>query len=180
VVILSPISDDSMPNGHGRRAWLIAMAALAAAPAFGAAKVIAERASGARTARTALDAQGRTIAVPPAGRAVALNFWATWCEPCRTEMPTLQLAAELYADKLSVLALNFKEHPRTVARFVKASGLELPVAFDTDGAIAADWGVKIFPTTLLIAADGTPRWRVQGELDWSGREAARLIESLWA
>jgi hypothetical protein len=95
-------------------------------------------------------------------------------------MPTLQLAAELYADKLSVLALNFKEHPRTVARFAKASGLELPVAFDTDGAIAADWGVKIFPTTLLIAADGTPRWRVQGELDWSGREAARLIESLWA
>lgn len=173
-------SHPSMPIGHSRRHALIALGALAAWGSAGAAQVQPEAAKPGRPARTALDLEGRPVPVPPPGRAVALNFWATWCEPCRSEMPTLQVAAEVYGEKLSVLAVNFKEHPRTVMRFLKSSAVDLPIVLDTDGAIAGDWGVKIFPTTILLGADGRPRWRVQGEFDWSGREAARLIEGLWA
>lgn len=179
MVIRLPISHQPMPIGHSRRRALIALAALAAGRELQAAQVQPEPPK-ARAARTALDLQGVAVPVPPRGRAAALNFWATWCEPCRTEMPTLQLAAEVYGDKLAVQAVNFKEHPRTVARFLKSSSVDLPIVFDTDGSIAGDWGVRIFPTTILIAADGRPRWRVQGEFDWSGREAARLIEGLWS
>ena len=113
------------------------------------------------------------------GRAVLLNFWASWCEPCRAEMPTLQQLSDFYGDdKLAVLALNFKEAPATAARFATRTGLKLPVLLDPQGDIARRWEVKVFPTTILIAADGRPRWRVRGEMDWSSLEAGRVVESL--
>lgn len=113
------------------------------------------------------------------GRAVLLNFWASWCEPCRAEMPTLQQLAELYGPReLAVLAINFKQSVATATRFVKSTSLTLPVILDQDGAIARQWDVSIFPTTVLIGADGRPRGRVRGELDWTGREAERLVAPL--
>lgn len=130
----------------------------------------------------AVDLQGRTWRLADLrGRAVLLNFWASWCEPCRSEMPTLQTLAELYGpERLAVLALNFKEAPATVARFVQRTGLRLPVLLDRDGAIARACAVKVFPTTLLIAPDGRARQRLRGELDWTGAEAERLVQALLA
>ncbi|MCJ0763892.1 TlpA family protein disulfide reductase [Variovorax terrae] len=113
------------------------------------------------------------------GRAVLLNFWASWCEPCRAEMPTLQQLAELYgADRLVVLAINFKESAAKAAQFARSTGLGLPVLLDPAGAAARQWGVRIFPTTVLIDAAGRPRQRVQGEVDWTSQEAARWVEPL--
>ncbi len=113
------------------------------------------------------------------GRAVLVNFWASWCEPCRAEMPTLQQIADLYGpDKLLVLALNFKEHPNRAIQFAATTGITLPVLLDPQGQTARDWGVKVFPTTLLIDRQGRPRQRVQGEVDWTGAPAAKLIEAL--
>lgn len=129
----------------------------------------------------ALDLDGKTWRLADLkGRAVLLNFWASWCEPCRAEMPTLQQLADLYGDaKLLVLAMNFKEAPPTALRFVQRTGLQLPVLLDRDGAIARACGVKVFPSTLLIAPDGQPRQRVRGELDWTGSEAGALVEALF-
>ncbi len=113
------------------------------------------------------------------GRAVVVNFWASWCEPCRAEMPTLQQVADLYGpDKLVVLAINFKEHPNRAIQFAATTGLSLPVLLDPQGQTARDWSVKVFPTTLLIDRQGRPRQRVQGEVDWTGPQAAMLIEAL--
>jgi len=113
------------------------------------------------------------------GRAVLVNFWASWCEPCRAEMPTLQQIADLYGpDKLQVLALNFKEHPARAIQFAASTGLSLPVLLDPQGQTARAWGVKVFPTTLLIDRQGRPRQRVQGEVDWTGAAAAQMIETL--
>jgi thiol-disulfide isomerase/thioredoxin len=114
------------------------------------------------------------------GRAVLLNFWATWCAPCRAEMPTLQQLADLYANELAVVAINFKQSASVAAKFAKSTGLNLPVVLDPDGSNARALGVSVFPTTFLIAADGMPRQRVRGELDWSGREAERLVSGLLA
>lgn len=113
------------------------------------------------------------------GRAVLVNFWASWCEPCRAEMPTLQQVADLYGpERLVVLALNFKEHPNRAIQFAATTGITMPVLLDPQGQVARDWGVKVFPTTLLIDRQGKPRQRVQGEVDWTGAPAAKLIEAL--
>jgi thiol-disulfide isomerase/thioredoxin len=85
------------------------------------------------------------------GRAVLLNFWATWCPPCRVEMPSLPHAADLYgADKLLVLAINFKEPASRALKFSTSTSLTLPVLLDTDGRAARQWGVNVFPTTLTV------------------------------
>ena len=113
------------------------------------------------------------------GRAVLLNFWASWCEPCRAEMPTLQQIADFYgAEKLLVLAINFKEPAARALQFAKTTGVSLPVLLDQDGKAAQGWGVKVFPTTLMIDVAGRPRLRVKGEVDWTGPAAEKLIASL--
>jgi len=128
----------------------------------------------------AMDLQGKVWKLADLrGRAVLLNFWASWCEPCRAEMPTLQQLAEIYGpEKLVVLAINFREGPRRVNQYVQATGMSLPVLLDPNGDIARQWGANVFPTTILIDAEGRPRQRVRGEVDWTGREAAALVEPL--
>lgn len=113
------------------------------------------------------------------GRAVLLNFWASWCEPCRAEMPTLQQVADLYGpDKLLVLAINFKEPVARALQFAKTTGVSMPVLLDVDGRAARQWGVKVFPTTLTMDSRGRPRQRVQGEVDWTSSAADKLITGL--
>ncbi len=113
------------------------------------------------------------------GRPVLMNFWASWCEPCRAEMPSLQQLADLYGpDKLLVLAINFKEAPARASRFATSTGVTLPVLLDGDGKLAQQWGVKVFPTTLMIDRHGKPRSRIQGEVDWTGKAAGKLVDGL--
>ena len=113
------------------------------------------------------------------GRPVLLNFWASWCEPCRAEMPSLQALADLFSpDKLLVLAINFKELPARALRFAQSTGVTLPVLLDTQGLLARQWGVKVFPTTLMIDRHGKPRSRIQGEVDWTGKAAGKLVDGL--
>lgn len=113
------------------------------------------------------------------GRAVLLNFWASWCEPCRAEMPSLQLLADAHGpSKLLVLAINFKEAPARALQFVQTTGVTLPVLLDTDGKLAKQSGVRVFPSTLTIDRRGRPRHRVQGEVDWRDSAAQKLVASL--
>lgn len=128
----------------------------------------------------AVDTQGKTWRLSDLrGRAVLLNFWASWCEPCRAEMPTLQQIADLYGlDKLLVLAINFKEHPTRAIQFAASTGLSLPVLLDPQGQTARAWGVKVFPTTVLVDRQGRPHQRVQGEVDWTGTAATGWVEAL--
>ena len=127
----------------------------------------------------ALDFDGNRIPVPAAGKPTVVNFWATWCEPCRTEMPLLQQMAEFYSDRLVLQAVDFKERAVTVQRHVRNAAWSVPVLLDPLGEAAQAWGVKVFPTTFGFDAKGRLRWRVQGEYDWSGAEAGKLVEGLW-
>jgi len=115
------------------------------------------------------------------GRAVLINFWASWCEPCRAEMPSLQTLAQRHGpEKLLVLAVNFKEPLPSVQRFVQQSALNLPVFLDPQGLVARQWGVTIFPSTVLLAADGRVQGVLRGELDWAGEQAALRVLPLLA
>lgn len=113
------------------------------------------------------------------GQPVMLNFWATWCEPCRAEMPSLERVATRHERAgLVVLAVNYKEAAPVIRRFLDASPFSLPILLDRDGAAAAAWTPRVFPTTVLIDRHGTPRHSVLGDLDWLGPAARELIEPL--
>ena len=112
------------------------------------------------------------------GKSVVLNFWATWCPPCKEELPSLQTLHELGAGDPVVLGVNVRETPSRVRRYVEATGLGFPVLLDPQAELAKRFGVTAFPTTLLIAPDGLIRWRVVGEVDWAGAEAGRWIAGL--
>lgn len=113
------------------------------------------------------------------GKAVLINFWASWCEPCRAELPSLDALAQFYgSEKLVVLAVNFKESPAVAMRHAQRAKLGLPILSDTSGQIARAWGTTVFPTTVLVAADGSVRGIVRGELDWTGPQASELVSPL--
>mgnify|MGYP006283333565 CR=1 FL=1 len=110
------------------------------------------------------------------GRTVLLNFWASWCEPCRSEMPSLELAAQQFeAQGLVVLAVNFRETDLTLQRFLQAYPTSLTVLRDRDGAATRSWGVRVFPSTVLIDKTGQARAWVQGEIDWTSARAKTWI-----
>jgi thiol-disulfide isomerase/thioredoxin len=187
---LRPLSDTSPEPGRRR----CLQGALAGAAALAAPWAQAQNASSSLTGPAfqvlpwagplaALDLPDTTgkrwRAADLQGRPVLLNFWASWCEPCRAEMPSLQALAELYGpDKLLVLAINFKEPPARALRFAQSTGVTLPVLLDTQGLLARQWGVKVFPTTLLVDARSRSKSRVQGEVDWTGQAAAKLVAAL--
>lgn len=113
------------------------------------------------------------------GEPVVLNFWASWCEPCRAEMPALELAAERFAGEgLRVLAINFRETDQALQRYLQAYPTGLTVLRDRDGATARRFGVRVFPTTVLVDARHRTRWLVQGEVDWTAPAAQAWLAEL--
>lgn len=126
------------------------------------------------------DLQGKPLYLSALrGKAVVINFWASWCEPCITEMPSLQTLAQRHGpDALVVFAVNFKEAAPTVERFVQRNAIALPVLLDPQGDTARAWGVSVFPTSVLIGADGRVKAVVRGALDYAGPQAAALVGPL--
>jgi thiol-disulfide isomerase/thioredoxin len=136
----------------------------------------------ARTAptTTGIDFQGNPQTwLPLRGKAVLINFWASWCEPCVAELPSLQALTNQYgADTLVVLEVNFKESAPTVQRFMSRTAMPTAVSLDRDGSVARAWGVNVFPTTMLIGADGQVKSWVRGSLDWQSPTGIALIAPL--
>jgi thiol-disulfide isomerase/thioredoxin len=120
----------------------------------------------------AVDLQGKTWgAAELAGKVVVLNFWATWCAPCKEELPTLQTLHDLGDSHTVVLTINVREPAARAARYLQSTGMTFPVISDPKGDLAKRWGVSVYPTTVLIAPNRQARWRVMGDVDWSGAEA---------
>jgi len=89
------------------------------------------------------------------GKPVLLNFWATWCGPCRMEMPYLQqIYDEWQANELVLLTINIGESPSQVAEFMQGQGLSFPVLLDTKGEAVEKYGIRGIPTTFFIDRDG--------------------------
>ncbi|MEO6032059.1 MAG: TlpA disulfide reductase family protein [Burkholderiaceae bacterium] len=113
------------------------------------------------------------------GQVLLLNFWATWCPPCRDEMPSLELLATRYENAgFGVLAVNYREPPETIRRFLEVLPFSLPILLDRDGRAAAAWTPRVFPTSVLIDRGGRPRVSVLGGFDWTGAPARALVEPL--
>ncbi|MFH1382510.1 MAG: TlpA disulfide reductase family protein [Chloroflexota bacterium] len=97
------------------------------------------------------------------GKPVLLNFWATWCPPCRSEMPLLQQTYEEWSAKgLVLLAVDIGESPATVKEFLSSNKLTLPVLLDSQQLVAEQYRISLIPTTLFIDKDGIIRQRIVG------------------
>ncbi|OLC75074.1 MAG: hypothetical protein AUG04_10515 [Deltaproteobacteria bacterium 13_1_20CM_2_69_21] len=113
------------------------------------------------------------------GKVVLLNFWATWCEPCRAELPTIErLRAALAGRPFVILAVQMGGSARTAHDIAEELGLRFPLLLDRDSSATAAWGVKMLPTSFLLGVDGAVAFSHPGELDWSTIEARRKVEAL--
>ncbi len=88
------------------------------------------------------------------GKPVFLDFWATWCGPCRRALPHTQAFSEKYKDKAHIFAVNVREQKETVQAFMERNKYTFPVLMDTDGAVASAYGVRGIPHFVLIDAKG--------------------------
>jgi len=92
------------------------------------------------------------------GKAVLVNFWATWCRPCRSEVPHLVAAYERYRQEgLEIVAVNLQEDKDTVARFVDEFGMQFPVVIDRSGDVAEEYRAIGIPTSVFIDRSGVVR-----------------------
>ena len=125
------------------------------------------------------DLDGKTVTLKEfRGKVVFVNFWATWCPPCRDEMPAMQKLYKENRDKgLVMLAINFMETPNTIRPFVNEYKLTFPILLDS-GTVMVSYGVLGLPATYLIDRQGKAAARALGARDWANQESSRIIRKL--
>ena len=119
-------------------------------------------------------AQFEQTLVGQRGHPVVVNIWASWCAPCRAEMPVFQQAAETYAGEAVILGVASNDDPQAAHAFLQELGITYPNLFDTSGAIQQALDLSAYPTTYLFDADGQLTARVNGGI--SEQRLAGLIE----
>ncbi len=113
------------------------------------------------------------------GKVVLINFWATWCEPCREEMPSMnRLRASLAGRPFEVLAVNLAESEPRIRRFMEQVPLDFPVLLDRDSSVAKAWKARLLPASFLVGPDGRIAYSQVGELDWSKQDITQLVTRL--
>jgi len=135
-------------------------------------------------AAATLDAapQSRTLA-SYAGEVVLLNVWATWCGPCRVEMPSIQALHEAYAPQgLKVVAISVDPAGKQdqIRAFADSLGLTFEILYDPSGAIQRAYRTTGVPETIVIGRDGMVRKRVFGAIHWDSQANRALVEQLLA
>lgn len=163
--------------------------------AVGVLVIVAVVVLGPEGASTGYTASGAPLALPPdqlasvsaaefsgilvgqRGMPVVVNVWASWCAPCRAEMPLLDRAAEEYAGRVTFIGVASKDSREAAGGFLEDIGVDYPSLFDASGDIRADLGLRGFPTTYLFDRDGELREAVVGGIT-EQRLAAQLQDLL--
>jgi peroxiredoxin len=159
------------------KAALILVAALAL-PAHGQA--LKEWKGGATPALELEDVDGKVHRLADyKGKVVLLNFWATWCAPCREEMPSMQsLGESLKSRPFAVLAVNVGEGARAARDFAEKMTLRFPILLDRDMKTTRAWSARVLPASFVIGPDGKVAYSYLGAIDWNSPEVKTRLERL--
>jgi len=113
------------------------------------------------------------------GKVVLINFWATWCGPCRDEMPSIQSLKEKMAGKpFAVLAVNLDEPESRIRKFLSQMKVDFTVLLDPGRPAAKAWGARILPASFVIGPDGRIRYTLVGEINWDNEHIVARISEL--
>lgn len=124
-----------------------------------------------------LEHDGAPGQYPAGGEALVVNFWASWCGPCRMEMPALQrLDGLLRATGVRVAAVSIDRDRNLAREFIRGAQIRFPVFYDASGGAAtASLGLRALPETFVVDSGGIIRARVSGARDWSNEDSQRLV-----
>ncbi|MCG6940848.1 MAG: TlpA family protein disulfide reductase [Thiohalocapsa sp.] len=113
------------------------------------------------------------------GQPVIVNFWATWCPPCRAEMPAMQRAWEQLKDEgIMLVAVNAGDSEGEIAAFVEHMQVSFPLPMDTNMQVTQSWPLKGLPTTFVVDPQGRLVYRAQGEREWDDAALLDLVRAL--
>lgn len=113
------------------------------------------------------------------GKIVFLNFWATWCPPCREEMPAMEkLHNRFKKDDFIILAIDLQENRQQVKRFKERFKLTFTILLDSEGKVGSMYGIRSIPTTYLVDRKGYLIGGALGARDWASDDAIKLFEHL--
>ena len=113
------------------------------------------------------------------GRVVLVNFWASWCRPCVTEIPSLhRLAATLDDIDFQIVTVNVGEDHERVRRFLQHVPVELPLLMDYDSSASRAWKIYVYPSSYLVDRQGKVRYAYLGALEWDSAEIVEIIRAL--
>lgn len=117
------------------------------------------------------------------GKVVLINIWATWCQPCRVEIPSIEKLYKVYGPRgLSVVAVSVDEAgtDNAIRAFVRDMGMTFQVLHDPSGGIEHAYQTTGYPETVIVGKDGVIRKKIAGAVDWNSEGNRKLIERLLA
>jgi cytochrome c biogenesis protein CcmG, thiol:disulfide interchange protein DsbE len=112
-----------------------------------------------------LDGQGDLSLESLRGRPVVLNFWASWCGPCKDEAPLLEEASKRWAGKVAFVGIDVKDFRGDARTFIERYGVTYPNVYDGKGSTIGRYGVTGYPETYFIDAEGRVRYRIAGPVE---------------
>ena len=113
------------------------------------------------------------------GQVVIVNFWATWCPPCREEMPSMQRAWEqLQGEGILMLGINVGEDEDTIFPFTADYPVDFPLLLDRESAVTGQWPVRGLPTTFVVDPAGRIVYRAIGSREWDDPALLALVRAL--
>ncbi len=113
------------------------------------------------------------------GKVIMLNFWATWCPPCRNEMPSMESLYKKMKDKnFVIVAVNIQENSSTVKSFIQKNRYSFPVIIDEKGEVAAKYQIRVIPTTYIIDTKGKIAGVFTGSRDWDSDDVVKIFREL--
>ena len=113
------------------------------------------------------------------GKVQLINFWASWCEPCVREIPSLHRLQRRIGDPdFSIVTVNVGEEPARIERFLSRVAIELPLLLDLDSEAAREWRIYVYPSTYLVDRQGRIRYAYLGALEWDSPENIAIIQNL--
>ncbi|MBX3252459.1 MAG: TlpA family protein disulfide reductase, partial [Myxococcales bacterium] len=125
-----------------------------------------------------LNNKGKISIEEKQGKVLIIDFWATWCEPCRASFPKLEELSKRLGDKAEVIAISVDDEEKGILDFARENGATFTIGWDSDHAIASRWKVEKMPTTFIVDGSGKVRFIHGGYHEGETKEMEKEIASL--